>query len=115
MLTPKKFQRTKENFVCENCHQEIIGNGYTNHCPHCLWSKHVDVNPGDRLSLCQGLMEPINIELKQGNYFILHRCLKCGYEKINKTAEDDDFETILALVKKNLKFSIVDFKFRFNC
>ena len=100
MLASKKFQRTKEDFVCGNCHQEIIGNGYTNHCPHCLWSKHVDINPGDRLSPCQGLMEPISIELKQGNYLILHRCLVCGHEKINKTASDDDFETILALVKK---------------
>ena len=100
MLTSKKFKRTKEDFVCGNCQEKIIGNGYTNHCPHCLWSKHVDVNPGDRLSSCQVLMEPINIELKQGNYLILHRCLICGHEKINKTAEDDNFETILALVKK---------------
>ena len=23
-------------------------NGYTNHCSQCLWSKHVDINPGDR-------------------------------------------------------------------
>jgi len=99
MLTSKKFKRTKENFVCENCQKEIVGNGYTNHCPHCLWSKHVDINPGDRLSPCQSLMKPIKIELKQGKYLILHHCIKCGYEKINKSAADDNFETIISLAK----------------
>ncbi|HYC79501.1 MAG TPA: RNHCP domain-containing protein, partial [Candidatus Binatia bacterium] len=55
----KLFQRTPENFVCENCGTKVSGNGYTNHCPNCLYSKHVDNNPGDRLNKCHGLMEPI--------------------------------------------------------
>ena len=60
----KQFQRKKENFVCEHCGQEVIGNGYTNHCPSCLHSKHVDINPGDRAETCGGLMEPVDLELK---------------------------------------------------
>ena len=91
-MTPsKKFKRTKEDFVCEQCGSPVQGNGYTNHCPQCLWSKHVDVNPGDRAAACHGLMEPIRIELKKGGYMILHRCVSCGFEKPNKAAEGDVF------------------------
>ena len=45
------FTRKVEDFTCEHCGREVHGNGYTNHCPHCLHSKHVDVNPGDRAGL----------------------------------------------------------------
>ena len=61
----KQFNRKKENFVCENCGEKVEGNGYTNHCPNCLWSKHVDINPGDRQEECKGLMVPVDLE-KQG-------------------------------------------------
>ncbi len=62
------FQRTKEDFACERCGLFVRGNGYTNHCPQCLWSKHVDVNPGDRQETCRGLMEPVGMEIKSGEY-----------------------------------------------
>lgn len=93
----KKFQRTQENFVCEKCGLDVRGDGYTNHCPRCLWSKHVDVDPGDRQETCQGLMEPTGIELKGGEYIILHRCSRCGIAKKNKAAKDDNFDAILRL------------------
>jgi hypothetical protein len=93
----KKFQRKKEDFTCENCGQYVIGNGFTNHCPHCLWSKHVDINPGDRASICAGLMEPLGVEVKEGCYCILHQCLICKHKRKNKTAKNDDFEAILKL------------------
>lgn len=99
-MTTKKFQRAIEDFVCDNCRLQVEGNGYTNHCPRCLWSKHVDVNPGDRQAICQGLMEPIGIEIKRGEYIILHRCVKCGFEKRNKVAKNDNFDTILQLVSR---------------
>ena len=60
----KRFSRRTEDFTCEHCGTKVKGNGYTNHCPQCLYSKHVDINPGDRLSDCGGLMEPIDIEQK---------------------------------------------------
>ncbi|MFA6992594.1 MAG: RNHCP domain-containing protein, partial [Candidatus Gracilibacteria bacterium] len=41
---PKRFSRTIEDFVCEKCGAKVKGDGYTNHCPKCLWSKHVDIN-----------------------------------------------------------------------
>lgn len=53
-MQEKKFQRQIEDFVCEKCGKEVKGDGYTDHCPRCLRSKHVDVNPGDRRSKCNG-------------------------------------------------------------
>jgi hypothetical protein len=97
MQEVKKFQRTKEDFTCEQCHFFVQGSGYTNHCPECLWSKHVDVNPGDRQATCKGRMEPVGMECKGVDYIITHRCVVCGFEKRNKNAKDDNFETLVQL------------------
>ncbi|MEK7066560.1 MAG: RNHCP domain-containing protein [Patescibacteria group bacterium] len=91
----KKFQRKIEDFVCENCGCEVKGDGYTNHCPKCLWSKHVDVNPGDREEKCQGMMTPISSFLKSGENIIAHRCVKCGFERSNRINEKDDFDIVV--------------------
>ena len=96
----KKFQRNIEDFKCENCGNEVVGNGYTNHCPKCLYSKHVDINPGDRASSCGGLMEPISIEKKNGEERIIHKCKKCGFEKANKIQKDDNFDLVVEISKK---------------
>ena len=93
----RSFQRTKEDFICENCGAKVKGNGYTNHCPKCLCSKHVDINPGDRAESCGGLMLPVDIELKDSKYVILHKCQKCGFERKNKICDEDDFEAVLSL------------------
>ncbi|HBA36904.1 TPA: hypothetical protein DCZ15_03455 [Candidatus Falkowbacteria bacterium] len=86
----RKFQRRRENFICRNCGASVQGNGYTNHCPVCLWSRHVDINPGDRRAACRGMMEPIGAEIKAQKYIIIHRCRQCGHEKKNKVAENDN-------------------------
>ncbi len=96
----KVFQRKKEDFICSNCGAKVKGNGYTNHCPECLYSKHVDINPGDRACECGGLMEPVDVELKDGKYVLLHRCLKCGFERKNKISPEDNFDKVIALVKE---------------
>lgn len=96
----RKFIRTKEDFICENCGQTIIGDGYTNHCPNCLYSKHVDINPGDRTCVCHGLMEPIAILQKNSEYILLHKCVKCGFERKNKFSENDCFDSLLELRRK---------------
>lgn len=97
----KKFQRKIENFICEKCGDKNIGSGYTNHCKNCLWSKHVDVNPGDRAEKCCGMMEPIKIDFKNGEFMIIHKCLKCGVEKRNILDKKDNFDTTLSIAKKN--------------
>ncbi len=96
----RNFQRTIEDFICQNCGLEVAGTGYTNHCPRCLWSRHVDLNPGDRAAACGGMMEPVGMEVKSGGYILIHRCAQCGYEKRNKSAPEDDFEAILALASQ---------------
>jgi rubrerythrin len=91
----KKFIKKVENFVCENCGHEVVGDGYTNHCPKCLYSKHVDINPGDRMSKCGGMMRPIDLEQKNGNFVIVHQCEKCGFQRKNKAKENDDLLNFL--------------------
>ena len=96
-LPQKHFQKRKENFICAHCGKLVKGNGYTDHCPYCLWSKHVDIYPGDRQSSCGGLMKPIATEMKKDKYIIYYRCLKCGAIKRVKAAPNDNFEEILKL------------------
>lgn len=102
MTTLKKFSRRREDFVCENCGRCVKGNGYTNHCPRCLWSKHVDINPGDRLSECKAMMEPIQFEILKGAYVITHQCTRCDHSRKNKMANDDSLEAMLALTSQRI-------------
>lgn len=94
----KKFSKHIEDFVCEKCGKKVKGTGYTNHCPDCLWSKHVDVNPGDRQCMCGGMMKPIRTEYVQGEFVIVHHCIKCGIEKRNGAAENDNKELLFNLL-----------------
>ncbi|MBU4142711.1 RNHCP domain-containing protein [Patescibacteria group bacterium] len=96
-MQSKKFQRKKEDFVCERCGASVTGTGYTDHCPKCLWSKHVDVNPGDRLANCGGSMEPIGIEVKSGENIIYYQCQKCGFNHRVKAAAGDNDKAIINL------------------
>jgi len=98
-MSTRTFQRRIENFICERCSGEVVGNGYTNHCPHCLWSKHVDINPGDRACPCLGAMRPERIELKSQQSWIHHVCETCGYEGRVKSALGDDYEQVLAVAR----------------
>ena len=93
------FKKVKENFVCEKCERIIEGDGYTNHCPHCLWSKHVDIEPGDRQANCGGIMRPIDVETVKGEYVLTHECTVCGHQKRNKTSWHDDFDKLVGVVK----------------
>ena len=94
------FTVIDEEFVCENCGYNVKKLGYScrNHCPKCLYSKHVDINPGDREETCQGLLEPIGLDVnsKKG-YIIIFKCQKCGMIRKNKVAEDDDMDLVIKL------------------
>ena len=99
----KNFIRVPEDFVCENCGERISGSGYTNHCPKCLYSKHVDEKiPGDRKSNCGGLMAPIGLDRRRGRYIIVHKCLSCGQTSRNTAAEGDDFDALLDLARRQV-------------
>lgn len=91
------FKRTVENFVCEKCGAEVVGDGFTNHCPQCLWSKHVDIEPGDRKATCGGMMRPTEIVKEGKEYSVIHVCEKCGFSKKNKLQKEDNFDMVLQI------------------
>ena len=93
----KRFTKRVENFKCEHCGADVVGDGYTNHCPQCLWSKHVDNNPGDRESTCGGMMKPISITVQKNGYIITHKCTECGKEINQHSAENDNVDAIIAI------------------
>ncbi len=100
-MKSKKFKKTVEDFECSHCGTFVKGDGYTDHCPNCLFSKHVDINPGDRLSECKGEMIPISVEVIEGRYKIAYKCSKCGYIHKVFSNSQDNFETILTIAKSN--------------
>jgi DNA-directed RNA polymerase subunit RPC12/RpoP len=89
------FRKTIENFVCFHCGNEVEGNGFTDHCPKCLFGKHVDVNPGDRAAQCGGEMEPISIAPSKNGFTIQYKCLSCGHQHSNKSSDDDDISSFI--------------------
>jgi hypothetical protein len=102
------MSRKDENtgFACEKCGRVVLplSNGsYRNHCPFCLFSRHVDKEPGDRRETCGGLMAPVGIQYRAGKgYQIIHRCLVCGAERVNKAAvntiQPDDIEALARIM-----------------
>ena len=88
-----------EEFICDNCHKNVTKLGYTarDHCPYCLYSKHVDINPGDRENECGGMLEPIGIEKFKNTYKIIYKCQKCHQIHKNIISNDDNYEKIINL------------------
>lgn len=97
----KGFTRTIEDFNCAHCGAVVHGNGYTNHCPKCLWSRHVDNNPGDRAATCGGMMRPISVAPDGTRFIITHKCEICGKEKRQRTTDEDDINTIIEISKND--------------
>lgn len=94
------FIKKQEDFICEHCGYETKGTGYTNHCPKCLWSKHVDHDPGDRLEPCGGLMYPSDLYYKKGDWIIVHKCELCGFTRNDHVRPEDDFSEAVRLEKE---------------
>ena len=115
----------QKGFQCQNCNFNIktignIGTKNRNHCPKCLFSKHVDeIHSGDRASDCQSLMEPIGLTFKksridkygkeiQGELMLVHKCKNCKKVSINRIAADDDSKKILEIFEDSIKKEILD-------
>jgi RNHCP domain-containing protein len=107
-ISPRPYQRGRghtldESFKCGHCKRFIgpvpSGGRHRNHCPFCLYSKHVDAGQsGDRASACGALMAPIGaFQRPNGEHVVVHRCLGCGFERFNRIAADDDFDFVLSL------------------
>lgn len=108
----KNFTKNDEGFICTVCGANVKPLGYTSrdHCPKCLHSLHVDINPGDRLNPCCGVLKPIGITTNKKGYVINYKCQKCGMLHNNRAATDDKQSLIFALMNgtfdniiKNLK------------
>lgn len=97
----KRFNMIDEEFICEHCGKEVKKLEYSarDHCPYCLYSKHVDINPGDRANICKGLLKPIGIEKFKDTYKIVYKCEKCKMEHKNIMAIDDNYDVILEISK----------------
>ena len=95
----RKFNMIDEVFTCEYCGKNVDKLNYTarDHCPYCLYSKHVDINPGDRMNECKGLLEPIGIEKFKDTYKIIYKCKKCNQMHKNIIANDDNMNLIIEL------------------
>jgi DNA-directed RNA polymerase subunit RPC12/RpoP len=105
------------SFKCTHCGQIVStdpllsGVNNRNHCPYCLWSRHLDLYAsGDRLSACKGRMQPVGLTLKRsrnkyardqgGELMLVHHCTECGHYSINRSAADDDSDEIIALLDR---------------
>ncbi len=113
-METKRFTKIDESFVCAHCGLEVkpLGKTCRNHCPRCLCSIHLDINPGDRASGCGGLLKSISVETdpKKG-YVIVHRCEKCGEIRRNRAAHDakiqpDDLKLLINLTNPDFIYKL---------
>lgn len=98
----KHTRRHRGAFTCVCCKHAVSGQAFgtkhRNHCPACLWSRHVDEAPGDRRAVCGRPMEPIAITVAEsGEWSIIHHCTGCGRLRHNRIAGDDNEMSLLSL------------------
>jgi len=96
-----------ESFTCKVCGTFVVPDGagsqHRNHCPKCLSSVHVDSEPGDRASLCNGIMDPVSIWVRKGGeWAIVHRCRLCGSLSSNRIAADDNPIMLMSIAVRPL-------------
>src|SRR5262245_29113918 len=111
-----------QEFRCVQCNQyvtcapEIAGVQNRNHCPACLWSRHLDWRAaGDRLAACRAAMRPIGLTTKRGRnkyarerdgeLMLIHRCTACEAIVINRIAADDSAAALLELFETSWESS----------
>jgi len=98
----RKSRTERQDFTCIRCRHTVPalawGTRHRNHCPACLWSRHLDEEPGDRACPCEQPMQPVAIEVRPGGeWAIIHRCTGCGTLRTNRIAGDDHERALLAL------------------
>lgn len=92
-------------FTCRHCGFVVAwdggGTGHRNHCPNCLHSVHLDVEPGDRDADCGGIMEPISVWVRKGGeWAVVHRCRDCGSLSSNRIAADDNPALLISVAMR---------------
>ena len=83
-----------ESFVCGHCHRSVpIGDVMIrDHCPFCLWGRHLDNIPGDRSAGCGGLMQPLSFSVSGGIRWIHYSCTLCRHKFRVRAHPDDALE-----------------------
>jgi hypothetical protein len=100
---PARVESRDGTFRCRHCKTvvgvPISGGRHRNHCPNCLYSRHVDERrPGDRASTCRSMMRAIGVRIRTGGeQELVHRCLGCGIERRNRVAADDNVVAVMHL------------------
>lgn len=102
-----KTHACKDTFNCKACGRQVFpaedGSKHRNHCPNCLSSLHVDIEPGDRESDCGGIMEAVAVWVRKGGeWAIIHRCRRCGELVSNRVASDDNPMKLMSIAMKPL-------------
>ena len=81
-----KTHPCNDTFTCKVCGRlctpQEAGSDHRNHCPNCLSSLHVDIEPGD--------------------WAIIHRCKRCGALSSNRVAADDNPMKLMSIAMKPL-------------
>lgn len=110
MVNKKFYGSGNDDFICENCSKyvpKLTSGSYRNHCPYCLYSKHVDESPGARDAFCKALMKPEKVEYsgKKG-WMIVHHCTDCNKIIRNKAALSDiipdDYDTLVRIANHTI-------------
>ena len=100
-----KTHPCNDGFTCKVCGAAVFpdsaGSSHRNHCPNCLSSQHVDIEPGDRAADCGGVMDAIAVWVrKSGEWAIVHRCRRCGALSSNRIAADDNPFKLMSIAMK---------------
>ncbi len=85
--------------VCPECGWILPeGRRHRNHCPNCLAGVHMEDSEGYD---CGGILEPIGVWVrKNGEWAVIHRCMRCGVIHSNRTAADDNPMKLMALAMR---------------
>ena len=120
-MKPKRTGRnqTDDGFLCKHCNVYVSSASFLsgvenrNHCPYCLWSRHMDLYAaGDRLSACKSPMKPIGLTTKatnkkyspgRGELMLIHLCTECETLSINRIAADDIPQTVFAVFEGSFR------------
>lgn len=113
------FSTHNADFTCQHCRRYVSADTFLagaqnrNHCPYCLWSRHLDqFEPGDRLAACKAGMRPVALSVKRsrkkyvsrsGELMLVHQCTGCGKVSINRIAADDIADYVFEVYEASLR------------